>query len=117
MTTPGMPSFVHCVSMDVGRYSPDYGKTWCGRTRIYRQELVPVDKATSDPAFSGMLSHLFENDAQGPMVRVTHHSEYVFTDATGALLEGRSKGRSLVCPDCAAAMREALDAAAYRPDR
>jgi hypothetical protein len=43
--------------------------------------------------------------------------EFQFTNANHALLNGRNAGRLMLCTDCAAAIKAALRAVAYRPKR
>ncbi len=45
----------------------------------------------------------------------TPKDEWQFESANHALLSGRS--RSMLCPECATAIKEALRAVAYRPRR
>lgn len=41
--------------------------------------------------------------------------EWAFLDAGHAVQAALDRGRLLICPECAAAMREALDAGTYTP--
>lgn len=43
--------------------------------------------------------------------------EFQFTNANHALLNGRNAGRLMLCAECAVAMKDALRAVAYRPQR
>lgn len=97
-----------CVCLDVGEHHPDYGRTWCGRERAYRYEVVPLDAALAHPERGGEIEHDAGRVA-GVRRRVPTRA-WSFVDATHALLCARagSDGRS-ICGACAAAMRDALD--------
>jgi hypothetical protein len=44
-------------------------------------------------------------------------NEWQFSDANHALLTGRAESRLMLCPECAAAIKGALHAVAYRAKR
>jgi hypothetical protein len=49
--------------------------------------------------------------------RAAPANEWQFSDANHALLTGRAESRLMLCPECAAAIKGALHAVAYRAKR
>jgi len=47
--------------------------------------------------------------------RMTDLAEFVFLDATHALLNARNEGRLLICPECSKAMAEVLEKGTFEP--